>query len=53
MKILSKLYSRMAMIGGPADISSLLAAWGKGDEAALNDLMPIVYGDLAKSHAGN
>jgi RNA polymerase sigma factor (TIGR02999 family) len=30
----------------PADISDLLVAWSKGDKAALNDLMPLVYEDL-------
>ena len=28
------------------DISGLLVAWSRGDEEALNDLMPLVYGDL-------
>ena len=28
------------------DISGLLVAWSKGDEAALNDLMPLIYDDL-------
>jgi RNA polymerase sigma factor (TIGR02999 family) len=28
------------------DISGLLAAWSKGDETALNELMPLVYEDL-------
>jgi len=40
---------------GPQDISGLLAAWGKGDEAALNDLIPLVYQDLrgiARKHLG-
>ena len=31
---------------GPEGISGLLVAWSKGDEEALNDLMPLVYGDL-------
>ncbi len=30
----------------PEDISGLLVAWCKGDETALNDVMPIVYDDL-------
>jgi RNA polymerase sigma factor (TIGR02999 family) len=33
-------------IRGPEDISGLLAAWSKGNEAALNDVMPLVYEDL-------
>lgn len=32
--------------GGQRDISGLLEAWNKGDKAALNDLMPLVYQDL-------
>jgi RNA polymerase sigma factor (TIGR02999 family) len=34
------------MNGSPRDISGLLAAWSKGDEAALNELMPLIYKDL-------
>jgi RNA polymerase sigma factor (TIGR02999 family) len=30
------------------DISGLLVAWSKGDEAALNHLMPLVYEDLRR-----
>ena len=33
-------------IRGPADISGLLVSWSRGDEAALNDVMPLVYEDL-------
>jgi RNA polymerase sigma factor (TIGR02999 family) len=28
------------------EVTSLLAAWGKGDETALNELMPLVYNEL-------
>jgi RNA polymerase sigma-70 factor (ECF subfamily) len=28
------------------EITSLLTAWGKGDEGALNELMPLVYNEL-------
>jgi RNA polymerase sigma factor (TIGR02999 family) len=28
------------------EITCLLAAWGKGDQSALNDLMPLVYNEL-------
>jgi len=41
---------------GPQDITGLLVAWGKGDPAALNDLMPLVYQDLrgiARKHLGH
>ena len=30
----------------PEDISGLLVAWSKGNQTALNDLMPLVYEDL-------
>jgi RNA polymerase sigma factor (TIGR02999 family) len=32
--------------GTPEDISGLLVAWSRGDEAALNDVIPLVYKDL-------
>ena len=28
------------------DVTTLLEAWGRGDEAALNELFPLVYGEL-------
>lgn len=31
-----------------ADITGLLAAWSKGDEQALKDVLPVVYGDLRR-----
>lgn len=39
----------------PLDISATLAAWGRGDEKALKDVMPLVYDDLrliARKHLG-
>jgi RNA polymerase sigma-70 factor (ECF subfamily) len=30
------------------DFSALIAAWGNGDEQALNDLIPLVYPDLRR-----
>jgi RNA polymerase sigma-70 factor, ECF subfamily len=32
----------------PADITELLLAWGRGDRAALEDLMPVVYDELRR-----
>jgi RNA polymerase sigma-70 factor (ECF subfamily) len=32
----------------PRDISRLIAAWGSGDEHALNSLMPLVYPELRR-----
>jgi RNA polymerase sigma-70 factor, ECF subfamily len=31
---------------GPLDITGILAAWSRGDERALRDVLPLVYGDL-------
>lgn len=39
----------------PPDISGLIAAWGEGDEQALDRLMPLVYPELrriARRHLG-
>jgi RNA polymerase sigma-70 factor (ECF subfamily) len=35
-------------LGQPEDISRLLAAWSKGDEEALNSLIPLVYPELRR-----
>jgi RNA polymerase sigma factor (TIGR02999 family) len=38
------------------DITGLLAAWNRGDEKALGDVIPLVYGDLrmiARRHLGH
>jgi len=32
----------------PGDVTQLLQAWGKGDRAALEALIPLVYGDLKR-----
>ena len=32
----------------PPEISRLLAAWGSGDQAALDELTPLVYGELCR-----
>jgi RNA polymerase sigma-70 factor, ECF subfamily len=32
----------------PADITERLLAWGRGDQAALEDLMPVVYDELRR-----
>ncbi|MBK6723092.1 MAG: sigma-70 family RNA polymerase sigma factor [Acidobacteria bacterium] len=39
-------------IKGPNEISLLLADWGKGDEVALEQLMPLVYDELRKMAHG-
>ncbi len=33
---------------GPRDISGLIAAWGNGDQAALDQLISLVYSDLRR-----
>ncbi len=44
---ISLWYTTIAMNDRPPeDISGLLVAWSKGDQAALSDLMPLVYSDL-------
>ena len=32
----------------PADVTGLLLAWGTGDEAALERLVPLVHGELRR-----
>jgi RNA polymerase sigma factor (TIGR02999 family) len=42
-------------LDSPRDISGLIAAWGRGEEQALNSLMPLVYPELrriARRHLG-
>ena len=36
------------MSASPQQISQLLIAWGNGDQAALDQLMPLVYGELRR-----
>jgi RNA polymerase sigma factor (TIGR02999 family) len=38
----------MAAADRPADVTSLLHAWRDGDPAALDRLMPVVYGELRR-----
>jgi RNA polymerase sigma factor (TIGR02999 family) len=33
-------------MGSQGEVTSLLTAWGKGDQNALNELMPLVYNEL-------
>ncbi|HZQ55769.1 MAG TPA: sigma-70 family RNA polymerase sigma factor [Bryobacteraceae bacterium] len=34
------------MTPAPADVAELLIAWGRGDQTALDELMPLVYDEL-------
>ena len=36
------------MTPAPGEITELLIAWGRGDQAALEDLMPVVYDELRR-----
>jgi len=36
------------MTPSPQEVSRLLAAWGRGDRAALDELIPLVYGELRR-----
>lgn len=43
------------MAESPTEITQLLVAWGSGDQAALDQLMPLVYDEmkrLARRHLG-
>jgi RNA polymerase sigma factor (TIGR02999 family) len=37
------------MAPGPSEVTRLLKAWSAGDEAALTELMPLVYNELRKA----
>jgi RNA polymerase sigma factor (TIGR02999 family) len=41
-----RYYTPLKMTLQGTDISGLLVAWSRGDKAALDNLMPLVYGDL-------
>jgi RNA polymerase sigma factor (TIGR02999 family) len=36
------------MVAQPAQVTRLLLAWNQGDDAALNELLPIVYAELRR-----
>lgn len=36
------------MTSSPGDVTELLIAWGRGDQAALHELMPVVYNELRR-----
>ena len=38
--------------GTPGEVTCLLESWGKGNDAALDELMPLVYADLRTIAAG-
>ena len=35
----------------PKDVTALLRAWGKGDEGARDQLLPLIYGELRRRAA--
>jgi len=38
----------MSRLGGAANLTTLLLAWGRGDEAALDQLIPLVHDELRR-----
>ncbi len=38
--------AEVGRVNSQGEVTSLLAAWGKGDQNALNELMPLVYNEL-------
>src|SRR5258705_6874887 len=48
LKLSSAFEKVSAMSPSPQQISQLLVAWSNGDQAALDQLMPLVYGELRK-----
>jgi hypothetical protein len=41
----------MVVPGGDGDVTQLLARWAKGERAALDALMPVVYASSVRSAA--
>jgi len=39
-------------VSDPSDVSALLEAWGRGDDQARDDLLPLVYRELRRRAAG-
>src|SRR5215207_2306763 len=39
------------MTPGSRDVTTLLRAWSRGEQAALNELLPLVYGELRRQAA--
>jgi len=35
-------------VGNPSDVTGLLLAWGRGEQRALDDLLPIVHAELRR-----
>jgi RNA polymerase sigma factor (TIGR02999 family) len=44
------LFARIykGMVKNELNVTAMLAAWSRGDEQALGDLMPLIYGDLRR-----
>lgn len=38
--------AEVGKVNSQGEVTTLLAAWGKGDQSALNELMPLVYNEL-------
>ena len=46
LKLFFRLYNPAVASGGSAEVTRLLRAWGGGDQAALDQLAPLVYEEL-------
>src|ERR1700680_142402 len=47
-KLFFAVYNPAVTPGGSAEVTRLLRAWGGGDQAALDQLAPLVYGELRR-----
>src|SRR5262249_16464829 len=43
-----QVYNPAVTPGGSAEVTRLLRAWGSGDQAALDRLAPLIYGELLR-----
>ena len=46
LKVGSEIHANESMTRSPNDVTQLLVAWGNGDQAARDELMPLVYAEL-------
>jgi RNA polymerase sigma factor (TIGR02999 family) len=47
-KLFFAVYNPAVTPGGSVEVTRLLRAWGSGDQAALDQLAPLVYGELRR-----
>jgi RNA polymerase sigma factor (TIGR02999 family) len=46
--LFARIYTSIVGSDEQLDITGMLAAWNRGDEQALRDVMPVIYGDLRR-----